>query len=272
MAASFGPEVARLHDLRTLLVQLDVSMNRILDDILVCDNQTALNKFLQKARQIYTRADSQLETMELTAMQILDHRASETAQTEVEERRKQFKTLNQEIKVAVGQRMLVLERNQRRELIGNAADSASSSATGIRSFVKQEVLLQNNSEMTENLSRISRNIARQVEQSEDTIKTLVSSSETLGKTTDEFQNMGSHIQQGSRLIDKYDRRQLADKILIALAFAFYFLVCVYIINERLFGGFNWFSFFVEFFFPNQEESIDLMTQSSPPATSKVKDL
>ena len=101
---------------------------------------------------------------------------------------------------------------------------------------------------------------------------VVNSSETLTKTTDEFQNMGSHIQHGSRLIDKYDRRQLADKVLIALAFAFYFLVCAYIINERLFGGFNWFAFFIEFFFPNQEELIVLISESATSAKSKIKDL
>lgn len=81
---------------------------------------------------------------------------------------------------------------------------------------------------------------------------LATSSETLSKVTDEFQAMGSTIQQGGRLIDKYDRRQFADKILIALAFSFFFLVCTYIVNKRLFGGFNWFRFFFEFLFPAEE--------------------
>ena len=65
--------------------------------------------------------------------------------------------------------------------------------------------------------------------------------------------MGSTIQQGSHLIDKYDRRQFTDKVIITLAFMFFFAVCAYVVNKRLFGGFNWLSFLVEVFFANEPD-------------------
>lgn len=81
---------------------------------------------------------------------------------------------------------------------------------------------------------MSRMMAEQVKQSEDTIGTLATSSSTVQETNDEFKSMTGTIHLGRRLILKYNRRELTDKLLIFLALALFFATVLYILKKRLF--------------------------------------
>ncbi len=50
----------------------------------------------------------------------------------------------------------------------------------------------------------------------------------------EFGTMGATIQSGGKLLSKYSRRELTDKILIALALCLFFGVVFYILRKRVF--------------------------------------
>ena len=57
----------------------------------------------------------------------------------------------------------------------------------------------------------------------------------LGKTKHEMDTIGSNVKVSSRLITKYQRRELTDKILIGFALLFFFGVVLYILKKRLLG-------------------------------------
>lgn len=62
----------------------------------------------------------------------------------------------------------------------------------------------------------------------------VTSSDKVGGTKDELEHQQQAIVQSGKLLGKYGRREVTDKVLLALAFAF-FLACVfYILQKRLF--------------------------------------
>jgi len=63
---------------------------------------------------------------------------------------------------------------------------------------------------------------------------LANSSSTLHSTQEEFKNMGGVISQSGKLLAKYGRRELTDKVLVFFAFAFFMACVLYIIKKRLF--------------------------------------
>uniref|UniRef100_A0A3B3VTI3 BCL2 interacting protein 1 n=1 Tax=Poecilia latipinna TaxID=48699 RepID=A0A3B3VTI3_9TELE len=88
----------------------------------------------------------------------------------------------------------------------------------------KEGLAQSASDITENLMSISRMMAQQVQ------FVLL----TIQETNEEFKAMTGTIQLGRKLITKYNRRELTDKLLIFLALALFFATVLYILKKRLF--------------------------------------
>ncbi|XP_006631744.1 vesicle transport protein SEC20 [Lepisosteus oculatus] len=98
----------------------------------------------------------------------------------------------------------------------------------------KESLAQTSSDITESLMSISRLMSQQVQQSEETISTLATSSRTVLETNEEFKAMTGTIQLGRKLITKYNRREFTDKLLIYLAVALFAATVLYILKKRLF--------------------------------------
>ncbi|XP_056625003.1 vesicle transport protein SEC20 [Triplophysa dalaica] len=101
----------------------------------------------------------------------------------------------------------------------------------------KESLAQTSSDITESLMNISRMMSQQVQQSEEAMNTLATSSRTVLETHEEFKAMSGTIQLGRKLIIKYNRRELTDKLLIFLALALFLATVLYILKKRLFPFF-----------------------------------
>ena len=94
---------------------------------------------------------------------------------------------------------------------------------------------------TEQLKAISRHLASTVERSAKTIEELTESSKTMGDAGEEFKSQGSVIGQSRKLITKYARREVTDRVLILFASAFFFAVVFYILRKRVLGPLDPFS-------------------------------
>ena len=75
----------------------------------------------------------------------------------------------------------------------------------------------------------------QVASSRESTQRLVSSSTQIVRTKEGMEEIGAHVKGSSRLISKYERRELTDKVLIALCFLLFFIVVLYIIQKRILG-------------------------------------
>ncbi|XP_072487089.1 vesicle transport protein SEC20 [Notamacropus eugenii] len=98
----------------------------------------------------------------------------------------------------------------------------------------KETLAQTSSNITESLMGISRMMSQQVRQSEEAMQILANSSRTILDANEEFKSMSGTIQLGRKLITKYNRRELTDKLLIFLALALFLATVLYILKKRLF--------------------------------------
>ncbi|KAG5320725.1 SEC20 protein, partial [Pseudoatta argentina] len=97
----------------------------------------------------------------------------------------------------------------------------------------KQSLTNASSQVTDKLLSISRHLAETSQRSADTLDTLLTSSDKVGSTKDELEHQQQAIVQSGKLLGKYGRREVTDKALLALAFAF-FLACVFYILQKRF--------------------------------------
>ena len=108
-----------------------------------------------------------------------------------------------------------------------------SGETTTRKRLDKEALTTKASSATEELLAISRMMATQVTLSEHSLNTLVSSSATVTETHEEFKMMGNLMVHSRKLLSKYGRREITDRVLIIFALAFFFASCFYVVMKRL---------------------------------------
>ncbi|XP_029439821.1 vesicle transport protein SEC20 isoform X2 [Rhinatrema bivittatum] len=120
---------------------------------------------------------------------------------------------------------IAIDNSEKDELLGG--DSVRQRKTA------KENLAESASAITESLMSVSKMMAQQVQQSAETVQTLATSSRTILEANEEFKSMSGTIQLGRKLITKYNRRELTDKLLIFLALALFLSTVLYILKKRL---------------------------------------
>jgi len=98
----------------------------------------------------------------------------------------------------------------------------------------QDDVVRLSKNMTSQLSNISQHLASVVEQSKNTVESLVQSSQTVSDTQEEFKVMGSAITSAKKLVTRYGRREVTDMFLIVLAAFFFLACCFYVVLKRVF--------------------------------------
>lgn len=98
----------------------------------------------------------------------------------------------------------------------------------------KESIAKLSSNVTEQLLSISRQLAETTQRSADTLNTLVTSSDNVIGTQEELKTTSGVISQSGKLLAKYGRRELTDKILTFIAFAFFIACVIYIVQKRMF--------------------------------------
>lgn len=104
-----------------------------------------------------------------------------------------------------------------------------------RNINTKESLAKQATSITESLLELNQTMDAQVKKGNLTLTTLEASSKNITDTHEEFKNMGGHIQNAQRLLTKYGRRELTDKLLIFIALVFFFATVLYILKRRLWG-------------------------------------
>lgn len=124
----------------------------------------------------------------------------------------------------------VIDKLAKEELLSMPEEQKAS----IRRRRDKQSLANTSSQLSDKLLSISRHLAETTQRSADTLDTLITSSDKVTSTKGELEHQQQVIVQSGKLLGKYGRREVTDKALIALAFAF-FLACVfYILQKRLF--------------------------------------
>lgn len=203
-------------------------MNDNLDIIECTGPHSRLTELNTEVKKRFHSLRLRIQDMEQTAMEQDKESDKRALVGQIEGHRKQMLSNQTAWRKANLASKLSIDNMEKQALL-NGTDSAVRQ----RNMTK-ESLAQTAGSITENLMSISRMMAQQVQQSEDTATTLATSSKTIQETNEEFKTMTGTIQLGRKLITKYNRRELTDKLLIFLALALFLATVLYILKKRLF--------------------------------------
>ncbi|XP_068596274.1 vesicle transport protein SEC20 [Brachionichthys hirsutus] len=211
------------------ILKYDLEIKALIQDVCECagpqSKLTELNTDVKKSFHNLRLRIRDLEQMAMEQDKVSDKQA---IITQVEGHKKQMLSNQTVWRKSNLASKLSIDNLEKQELF-NGADSS----VRHRKMTK-ECLAQTTSDITENLMSISRMMAQQVQQSEETVTSIATSSRTIQETNDEFKTMTGTIQLGRKLITKYNRRELTDKLLIFLALALFLATVLYILKKRLF--------------------------------------
>ncbi|XP_053734932.1 vesicle transport protein SEC20-like isoform X1 [Synchiropus splendidus] len=211
------------------ILKYDLEIKALVQDIHQCSGpQSQLAALNTDVKQSFHLLRMRIQDLEQMAMEQDKELDKQELMGRVERHRKQMMSNQTAWRKANLACKLSIDNMEKQELL-----RGEDSVVRQRKLTK-EGLAQTSSGITENLMSISRMMAQQVQQSEESMTTLATSSRTIQETNDEFKTMTGTIQLGRKLITKYNRRELTDKLLIFLALALFLATVLYILKKRLF--------------------------------------
>ncbi|KAL7853471.1 hypothetical protein AOLI_G00203150 [Acnodon oligacanthus] len=215
------------------IIKYDLEIKALIQDIRECSGpQTVLVELNAAVKERFSQLRQRLQDMEQMAKEQDRESDKNDILTETEAHHKQMLSNQTAWRKANLACKLTIDNREKDELLyGGDSSVRQRKAT-------KENLVQTSSEITESLMSISRMMAQQVKQSEESIGTLANSSRTVLETNEEFKAMTSTIHLGRKLILKYNRRELTDKLLIFLALALFFATSWHGLSHDL--GFSFF--------------------------------
>ncbi|XP_004073451.1 vesicle transport protein SEC20 [Oryzias latipes] len=212
------------------ILKYDLEIKALIQDISECSGPpsklTELNGDIKKC---FHNLRSRIEDLKQTALEQDKLSDKQTFMLQVEGHQKQMLSNQTAWRKANLASKFSIDNTEKQSLLINGTDN-----TARQRKLTKEGLAQTTSDITENLMSISRMMAQQVQQSEESITSLATSSKTVQETNEEFKAMTGTIHFGRKLITKYNRRELTDKLLIFLALALFFATVLYILKKRLF--------------------------------------
>ncbi|XP_076024235.1 vesicle transport protein SEC20 isoform X2 [Genypterus blacodes] len=212
------------------IIKYDLEIKAMIQDIRDCPGpESVLMELNSVVKQKFNNLRLRIQDLEQMAKEQDRETDRMSIQAETESQRRQMLSNQTAWRKANLACKLSIDNTERDELL-----HGSESPSARQRKVTKESLVETSSNITESLMSISRMMAQGVMQSEDTIGTLATSSRTVQETNEEFRSMTGTIHLGRKLILKYNRRELTDKLLIFLALALFFATVLYILKNRLF--------------------------------------
>ncbi|KAM9311026.1 vesicle transport protein SEC20 [Gastrophryne carolinensis] len=225
MAASRGVHVEICHQ---EIVKYDLEIKALIQDIRECTGPIGtLDDLNAQVKDKFRLLRLRLQDLEQMAKEQDKESDKQALLKEMECHKKQMLSNQTVWRKANLSCKLAIDNSEKDELLEGG------SATRQRKVTKEN-LAESSSNITESLMSVSRMMAHQVQQSEITMQTLATSSRTIQEANEEFKSMSGTIQLGRKLITKYNRRELTDKLLIFLALALFLSTVLYILKKRLF--------------------------------------
>jgi protein transport protein SEC20 len=224
---------ADISDLQERLVKLNLKIRMRIEAFADCTASRQMEDLNAEVRELLAQFRSGVDAIKDTVANSSSAESKKLLQ-DAERHAMLMRELQKQFRAANLRCILEIQRRDKEELVGGAGGQLRHRGQGARS-ADRDSLVKESSAVTDGLSNISRQLAATVERSAKTMEELVQSSQTVEETHQEFMNMGSAIGQSKKLITKYGRREVTDRILILLAFAFFFACVFYILRKRVLG-------------------------------------
>ncbi|XP_043559784.1 vesicle transport protein SEC20 isoform X2 [Chiloscyllium plagiosum] len=182
------------------IIKYDLEIKALVQDIRESPGPLSLLTELNaKVKVMFQQLRLQIQDLEQMAKEQDRESDKQALLAEVENHRKQMLSNQTAWRKANLACKLAIDNHEKDELLHSGDSSIRH-----RKMTK-EGLVQTASSITESLMSISRMMSQQVQQSEESVQTLATSSRTVQETNEEFKNMTGTIQLGRKLITKINK-------------------------------------------------------------------
>ncbi|CAK9800045.1 Vesicle transport protein SEC20 [Anthophora plagiata] len=213
------------------IVKNHLQVTALIQDILQCTGPLELlNELNAEGRAKIAALKSSIDKLASVAEREPSEKKKVELLAEVDNYKQQLNVSLAAFRKANVVSMCVIDKLAKEELLSVSEEQQAA----VRRRHDKKSLANSSSQLSDKLLSISRHLAETTQKSADTLDTLLTSSDKVTSTKDELEHQQQAIVQSGKLLGKYGRREVTDKALVALAFAF-FLACVfYILQKRLF--------------------------------------
>lgn len=217
--------------IRQDIVKNHLQITALIQDIQQCTGPLELlNELNAEGRVKIAALKSLIDKITLAAEKELSKKRKTELLTEIDTYKQQLNTSLAAFRKANVVSVCVIDKLAKEELLSMPEEQQAA----LRRRRDRQSIANTSSQVSDKLLSIARHLAETTQRSADTLDTLITSSDKVTSTKDELEHQQQVIVQSGKLLGKYGRREVTDKALVALAFAF-FLACVfYILQKRLF--------------------------------------
>ncbi|CAG2104139.1 unnamed protein product [Medioppia subpectinata] len=228
-----------VNDLKDNIIRSDLELKTLIKDILDCNTTNEdLNYLISCVSQRIRSHKKSIDDLLKATKELPNVSVKKSLDSEIDGFRNQLEANSMALRKAIASSQKSISTKTREQLLGLDSTTGGSTQSSLRqrntSTVNSQVLATKSTAITDNLKTVSRLLASQVTQSEHTLQTLVSSSATVTETGEEFKSMANLIVHSRKLLTKYGRREVTDKVLIIIALMFFFGCVLYVMTKRVY--------------------------------------
>ncbi|EDO43106.1 predicted protein [Nematostella vectensis] len=210
------------------IVKLEFEIQSIVQEIRGCDGPLkVLDELNSRAKRTIKSLKGKIQHLE----QLAHEQDKETDKNAIlvitEQHHKELASMQTSIRKANLACKEVIDRGEKEALFGN-----SSSDIRKRNFNK-ESLAETTGNITKDLMSIARMMESQVRHAEEDVQILASSSATVHSTQEEYKGLSGVINASKNLLNKYNRREVTDRLLIFCGVVLFVVTVLYVVKKRL---------------------------------------
>lgn len=215
------------------IIKHDLELKALIQDIRDCPgSQHTLDELNFHVKNKFRQLRRRIQGLELLAKEQDSETNEKIILCEAAGHRKQMESNQAMWRKANLACKLLIDSMEREDVLNGGVSVRARKTT-------KESLSEMSSDITETLMSINRQMYQQVQQSAETVSNMVVSSRTVLETSEELKALNGAIHLGRKLILKYNRREVTDKLLIFLALALFLATVIYIVKKRLVPLFSW---------------------------------
>ena len=175
---------------------------------------------------------NKLKDLPLFKLELSSQLEAEDFDKEIQVHNQRFYTLQSNLKEANLDSLRKRTVAEKSELLSS---NYKSSGDGDLVLPTRERVVETAGNLTENISELNRMVAEEVKRMNEANAVLSRSSRQVVETQREFRTMSAHVKDSERLLSRFGRRLMTDKVLILLAVLFFVAACLYVVKKRVPG-------------------------------------